>query len=375
MQAIKGSESVVKQELLRLCEKKYGGMLLECDCRNAMGLLKKVMGGAVTCIYVDPPYRNGDRYQSYQDDLDHEEWARLISSSIPMLFDLLSDEGSLWISIDDTEMANLKVMCDAWFGANAFVSTIIWEHRLSRENRSTFSHNHEYILVYAKNTAAFKKKRHKIEMKQLARQYKNPDNDPRGPWQSITATAQAGHAVASQFYEVVSPETGKVHRPPRGRCWIYNKQRMEAEINSGNIWFGSDGLGVPRVKKFLRDAKLEVVPSTLWKADEVGTTQDAKKEIKKITEGNYLFDTPKPESLLRRIIDISTDESDVVIDAFSGSGTTSCVAYKTGRRFVAMEQNPSTMSLIKKRLELSVPDSVDYSFSDSIPRISFSEGL
>lgn len=360
MQTIERFSEETKQALLTFLEHSYGGLVFQGDCRKLVPKLKDFLNESVTCAYLDPPYRNGDRYSTYNDDLSHEDWSRLISSSVPLLFDLLKQDGSIWISIDDSEMANLKVMCDSWFGADRFVSTIVWEHRLTRENRSTFSHNHEYILVYAKDPAAFKKKRHKIRMDKLKKRYKNPDHDPRGPWQSVTATAQAGHSVPSQFYEITAPVSGKKHFPPKGRCWVYNKERMEKEIAEGNIWFGADYLNSPRIKRFLSNANLDVVPSTLWKAEEVGTTRDAKKEILAIANEDEIFDTPKPEALIRRILEISTDEEDIVCDIFSGSGTTASVAYKSGRRFLAIEQNKQNVQLIKKRLELAVPDSLDF---------------
>ena len=211
------------------------------------------------------------------------------------LREFLSAEGSIWISIDDSEMAYLKVCCDEIFGRENFVSTIVWQKRNTRENRKIFSNNHEYVLVYAKDINKFKKKRNLLPATQkLLDRYKNPDNDIRGSWQSVTLSVQAGHAVKSQFYTIVSP-TGKKHKPPKGRCWIYNEERMQKEIKNNNIWFGSDGNGVPRLKKILDVSKLGVVPETLWNVEFAGSTKEAKQEL--LALEIYAEDIPPPSPL------------------------------------------------------------------------------
>ena len=203
----------------------------------------------VRCIYIDPPYNNGDTYHYYSDKKEESSWLNEISETVALLFQFLTKDGSLWISIDDGNMPYLKVAIDKVLGREHFVSTIIWQHRISRENRAIFSNDHEYILVYAKDIEAFKKSRNLLPLPLdfKEKSYKNPDNDPRGPWQSVTLSVQAGHGVPSQFYTIVSP-TGVRHNPPKGRCWIYNEQRLQQEIELNNIWFGLDGSGVPRVK-------------------------------------------------------------------------------------------------------------------------------
>ena len=327
------------------------GMLVNSDNAVALPCIEQQMRGKVKCVYLDPPYANGDCYEHYQDNLQHDAWMNSIAEVLPYAMRLLSEDGSVWISIDDAEQAYLKVLCDTLFGRDRFVANIVWEHRTTRENRSAFSHNHEYILVYAKNPERFKVTRKKISAPRLAKAYKNPDDDPRGLWQSVTATAQAGHSVESQFYKITSPLTGKIHTPPKGRCWVYNESRMKAEIAANNIWFGSDGNGVPRIKKFLTDASCTVVPETLWKADDVGTTQDAKRHVLSLSGNKTVFETPKPESLLARIIEIATDAGDVVVDAYLGSGTSAAVAHKLNRRYIGIEANPSAFELAGIRLK------------------------
>ena len=185
----------------------------------------------------------------------------------------------------------------------------------------------------------------------MLKRYKNPDNDPRGPWQSITLSVQAGHAVDSQFYPIISP-TGKITNPPKGRCWIHNETKMLEEIANNNIWFGANGNNVPRLKKFLSDAKIGVVPETLWGANFAGTTKDAKQEL--LTLNIYdedIFDTPKPEKLLYRIMQIATDKNDLVLDCFLGSGTTAAVAHKYGRNYIGIDFDERTFKYAYERLK------------------------
>lgn len=328
------------------------GLIFKGDNKNVLKLLNLMMAKTVKCIYMDPPYRNGETYLHYHDNDSHDYWIGEMGSLLPLAWEMLTDDGSIWISIDDSEMAYLKVLCDTHFGQSGYVATVVWEHRSTRENRTAFSHNHEYILVYAKDPEKFKKTRNKIEAPELLERYKNPDNDPRGPWQSVTATAQAGHAAKSQYYSVVSPKTGKTHWPPRGRCWIYSEQRMLSEIEQNNIWFGEDGNKVPRVKKFLKDSNPSVVPHTLWKAEDVGTTMTAKKQLMSLfKEESELFDTPKPEELLKRIIEIATNPGDIVMDPYLGSGTTAAVSHKLGRHYIGIDNSDASLDFAIRRLE------------------------
>lgn len=316
-----------------------------CDC------LMNEFASKVKCIYIDPPYNTGEEYTHYSDVFSHEQWLDNMRAIISRLFRLLSKDGSLWISIDDNEVHYLKVLCDEIMGRNSFVTTIVWQQRTTRENRRAFSNNHEYILVYAKDPVEFKKTRNLLSADDavLAR-YKNPDNDPRGPWQSVSLNVQAGHAVSSQFYSITAPK-GKVFNPPNGRCWIYNKERMQKEIAENNIWFGADQNSTPRKKKFLRDAKLGLTPETLWLSSEVGTTNDAKKQLLALFPAMTVFDTPKPESLIRRIFEIASTEGDLVLDAFLGSGTTAAVAHKMNRAYIGIDISAQSIHYAINRLD------------------------
>jgi adenine-specific DNA-methyltransferase len=180
--------------------------------------------------------------------------------------------------------------------------------------------------------------------------YKNPDKDPRGSWQSVSANAQAGHATSSQFYTLIAPN-GKRHEPPEGRCWLYTKEKMDVEISNGNIWFGKDGNGAPRIKKFLSDVTKGLTPETLWFADDVGTNDFAKKHLLSLFKEEGLFDTPKPEELIARVIHISTNPSDLVLDSFLGSGTTAAVAHKMGRRYIGIEMGEHAKTHCIPRLQ------------------------
>lgn len=327
-------------------------ILIHGDNKDVLSELWPEYANRIRCIYIDPPYNNGETYHYYDDNSTQGNWLRDMRRVLNLLKPLLTKDGSIWISIDDSEMAYLKVEADCIFGRENFAGTIIWQQRKSRENRAVFSCNHEYILVYAKDIKEFKKNRNLLPVGEdyINSKYKNPDNDPRGPWQSVTANVQAGHAVPSQFYTVVSP-TGVRHDPPKGRCWIYNEERMKREIAEGNIWFGKDGNNTPRVKKYLRDAKIGLTPETIWLADEVGTSDSAKKQLMALfPDKENIFETPKPEELLRRVIEIASDKDDYVLDCFLGSGTTIAVAHKLNRRYIGIELGNQMSELVVGRM-------------------------
>ena len=335
-------------------EEGVGNSLFHDDNLEVLRELQEQLAGKVACVYIDPPYNNRERYRHYSDTLSHEEWLTRVTARLELLRPLLSANGSLWISIDDREVHYLKVAADRVFGRNNFVSTIVWEQRTTRENRKVFSNNHEYILVYAAEPRAFKAYRNLLPVgpEQLSR-YRNPDSDPRGPWQSVSANVQNGHAVSSQYYDVVGPN-GRVHSPPEGRCWVYSERRMQEEIAIGNIWFGESGEGVPRIKKFLNGHRAGLTPETLWTSAEVGTTDEAKKQLLQLFPEERIFDTPKPERLLSRILEIATNEGDLVLDAYLGSGTTAAVAHKMNRQYVGIERGEQAISYCAARIRMVI---------------------
>ena len=327
-------------------------VLIKGDNKNILPELLSEYKGKIKCVYIDPPYNNGDRYHYYKDKVSEITWLRDIRCVLEYLKMLLSTDGSVWISIDDSEMAYLKVEADKVFGRDNCAGTIVWQQRKSRENRAVFSCNHEYILVYTKNIKRFKKSRNLLPVGKefIDGKYKNPDNDPRGPWQSVSASVQAGHAVPSQFYTIISP-AGIKHNPPKGRCWVYNEERMKNEIAQGNIWFGMDGLNAPRIKKFLSSAKIGLTPQTLWAGDEYGTTDSAKKHLLSLfPQQEKVFETPKPEELIMQILRIATNKDDLVLDCYVGSGTTLATAHKLERHYIGIEIGEQMSDLVVNRL-------------------------
>lgn len=331
-------------------------ILIKGDNKDVLPELVHYYSGKIKCIYIDPPYNNGDSYHYYNDNTSTSAWLKDIRTVLSYLKILLKKDGSIWISIDDKEMAYLKIEADKIFGRENFAGTIIWQQRKTRENRAVFSYNHEYVLVYAKDIKAFKKSRNLLPVDDdfVKSRYKNPDNDPRGPWQSVSASVQAGHAVASQFYTIVSP-AGIEYNPPKGRCWVYNQERMLREISQNNIWFGSDGRNTPRIKKFLRDTKIGLTPETLWSGDKFGTTDSAKKHLLSLfPEKEKVFDTPKPEELIKQIIEIASNENEYVLDCYVGSGTTMATAHKLNRNYIGIEIGEQMTELVVRRMNLVV---------------------
>ncbi|WP_138433965.1 site-specific DNA-methyltransferase [Winogradskyella algicola] len=320
-------------------------------------VLKKLLpdfNKKIKCIYIDPPYNNGENYNHYNDEYTHQAWLDEMTKTLSSLKPFLKEDGSIWISIDDSEMHYLKIAADKVFGRHNFVTTIIWQQRTTRENRSVFSNNHEYILVYCINQDEFKKTRNLLPVTEdILKRYKNPDNDPRGAWQSVSANVQDGHAVASQYYDIIAPN-GKIHSPPNGRCWCYNKERMENEILNNNIWFGKDGNGVPRIKKFLNGKSRGLTPETLWLGNIAGTNKSAKKHFLQMFPNEKVFDTPKPEELIKLILEIATNEDDIVLDCYLGSGTTISTAHKMNRQYIGIEKGNHITDIVLERMKLVV---------------------
>ncbi len=314
-----------------------GNRLIQGDNLRVLEALSTQYVDSVRCAYLDPPYNNGETYQHYFDNMGHAEWLHSVAERLRKIRTLLTADGSVWISIDDSEVHYLKVAADEIFGRDNFIGTIVWERRTSRENRRVLSRNHEYLLAYAKDLSKWERFRNPLPITpEVANRYRNPDADPRGPWQSVSANVQAGHATPQQFYALKAPN-GRIHEVPKGRCWVYTKQKMMDEIAKGNVWFGVAGTSVPRLKRFLSERKTGLTPNTLWRADEVGTTSDAKKQLLAIFQEETLFDTPKPEALIHRILQISTNPGDLVLDPYLGSGTTTAVAHKMNRAYIGIE--------------------------------------
>lgn len=313
-----------------------GNMLIHGDNLLALKALEQDFSGQIKCIYIDPPYNTGSAFEHYDDNLEHSQWLNLMRPRLQILHNLLSDDGTIWISIDDDEQAYLRVLCDEVFGRSNYIETIIWQRAYSPVNlKKTISRSHDYILVYAKKLTKDYSLNKLPRSAEANDRYRNPDNDPRGVWKSTDSTAQAGHGTKSQFYVLTAPN-GKQHHLTSGRCWVYTEEVMNRMISENRIWFGPDGNNVPAIKRFLTDVRDGIVPQTLWPYTEVGHTQEAKKEIKAF-EFDSIFDTPKPERLIQRIMQIASNPGDIVLDSFLGSGTTAAVAHKMGRRWIGVE--------------------------------------
>lgn len=330
------------------------GCLIHGDNVAILQALRHTLQGRIRCIYIDPPYNNQESYRHYVDNRRHDLWIKMVSAVLSAVKPLLARSGSLWISIDDTELHYLKVVTDTIMGRQNFIATIVWQHRKTRENRRAFSHNHEYLLLYARDPQHFRASRNLLPATvDLLSRYRNSDNDPRGPWQSISANVQDGHATSAQYYGLVAPN-GRVHLPPEGRCWMYTEEKMKSEVEAGNVWFGKDGNGVPRIKRFFDKKTIGLTPETLWTSEDVGTSHDAKRQILDLFPNQPVFDTPKPESLISRVIEISTDPGDAVLDIFLGSGTTAAVAHKLDRSYIGIECGEHIRTYCAKRLRIVV---------------------
>lgn len=312
----------------------FDNMLIHGDNLLALKALEQKFTGKVKCIYIDPPYNTGSAFEHYDDGVEHSLWLSLMRDRLEIMKNLLAEDGSLWVSLDDNEQAYFKVMCDEVFGRKDFVATVIWRKNYSPKSSARhFSEDHDYILVYAKNSVNW----HPNPMPRTLQQnkaYKNPDNDPRGPWRPNNLSARNYYSKGT--YSITCPSGRIIDGPPLGSFWRISKEKL-AEMDADNrIWWGKDGNNVPAPKIFLSEVKDGRVPQTFWPYEEVGHTQEAKKEIVALF-GNDVFDTPKPERLIQRILQIATNPGDLVLDSFLGSGTTAAVAHKMGRRWIGIE--------------------------------------
>lgn len=329
----------------------FDNMLIKGDNLLALKALEQDYQGEVKCIFIDPPYNTGSAFEQYDDGMEHSLWLSLIRDRLEIIKRLLASNGSLWITIDDNEAHYLKVLCDEVFGRSNFVATIIWEKRKSRENRRAFSFKHDHILVYAVNKPLFEAAKNSLPLsEEVLSRYRNPDKDPRGVWQSVAITAQAGHGVASQFYTIKTP-SGREIEPPPGNCWRFTERKLNELIADNRIYFGASGSNVPRQKKFLSEAEgAGLTPETIWYADDVSTNDLAKRHSNELFPGKG-FDTPKPEELISRIVHLATNPGDIVLDSFAGSGTTGAVAHKMGRRWIMVEIGDHADTHIGPRLQ------------------------
>jgi len=283
----------------------------------------------------------------------HSKWVEFMYQRLTLARDLLTTHGVIVTSVDDNEVFSLGLLMKRVFGENAFVATCVWQKRYSRENREAIGDAHEYLLVFSPNPELFKARRNMLPLGEKQRAlYKNPDNDSRGPWQSVSLTAQGYRP--NQMYEIVAPN-GNRHRPPEGTCWKLIESEYQKLVADGRIYFGKDGAGVPRRKYFLSEAE-GIVPWTWWPHEEVGHTDEARKEIQELLETQTAFNTPKPVRLIERLLAIACGPDDIVLDFFAGSGTTAHAVLKQNaadggrRRFILVSNTEATAEQPDKNL-------------------------
>lgn len=324
----------------------FDNKLIFGDNLLALKALEQDYMGKVKCVFIDPPYNTGSAFTHYDDGLEHSIWLSLMRDRLEILHNLLSDDGSMWITIDDNEAHYLKVMCDEIFGRVNFVANIVWQKKYTIANDAKwFSDNHDHILVFAKNKASWVPNK-LPRTEEMNKAYKNPDQHPKGVWKSTPLHAKSGSNTDAYTFR-----NGVVWSPPLGTFRRYNDDAMSKMDEENGIWFGKDGRAIPSRKTFLCDLKNEGTPSrTIWGFDEVGHNHSAKEEVK-VFNLSTVFDTPKPEKLLERVLTLATNSNDLVLDSFGGSGTTGAVAHKMGRRWIMVELGEHCHTHIIPRLQ------------------------
>ena len=330
----------------------FDNRLIFGDNLLALKALEQEFAGKVKCVFIDPPYNTGSAFTHYDDGLEHSIWLGLMRDRLEIIRRLLSEDGSLWITIDDNEAHYLKVLCDEVFGRANFVANVMWEKKFSPQNDAKWlSQNHDHILVFAKNKYVWRPNLLARSQKQ-EKNFKNPDNDPRGSWSSADYTcAKSKDERPNLYYAIRNPKTGEDVFPSTIRVWAFDRSSHERNVAENLLWWGKDGKNpVPRLKKFADKVREGTVPTTVWRHEDVGNNQTAKREVISFN-GNDPFATPKPESLIQRVLEISTNPNDLVLDSFAGSGTTGAVAHKMGRRWIMVELGEHCHTHIIPRLQ------------------------
>lgn len=337
----KGDEPTLEPRILiEDPSKDYGELesqnkLIHGDNLLALKALEQEYAGKINCIYIDPPYNTGSAFEHYDDGIEHSIWLTLMSQRLKILHNLLSDNGSIWISVDDNESHYLKVMNDEIFGRGNFITNIIWEKKYTVANDAKFfSDNHDHILVYAKDKSRLSLNR-LLRTDEMNKAYKNPDDHQKGPWKATPLHAKSGSSTSERFSYTFN--NGITWSPPNGTFPRFSRDRLKKMDDSNEIYFGKDGKAIPSRKTFLSELKSSgLVSRTVWRHDEVGHNHEAKSEVKVFNKVNP-FDTPKPERLIERILTLATNRGDIVLDSFLGSGTTAAVAHKMQRNWIGIE--------------------------------------
>lgn len=348
-----------------------GNKIIHGDNLEALKALLPEYEGKIKCIYIDPPYNTGNESWVYNDNVNHpkikkwlgqvvgkesedltrhDKWLCMMYPRLKLLHKLLSDDGAIFISIDDNEQASLKLICDEVFGIGNFVANFIWNHRKSSQNDTDVSLSHNYTICYSKDRTVYK-------LNPLAvaeSKFSNPDNDERGAW--VADPMDAPNIRTNLEYEIINPNTKEIFLPPKGRHWRFTKEKYEEALATGRIIFGKTGKSKPQYKRFLFEAeKKGTNPFTIW--TELGTATDATKELMQIFDGSKIFETPKPTSLLERILQISSSSNSIILDSFAGSGTTAHAVLNLNkqdggnRKFILIEMEDYAETITAERVK------------------------
>ncbi len=327
-------------------------LLVQGDNLEALKALIPFYAGQVKCIYIDPPYNTKSAFEHYDDNLEHSKWLSLMYPRLELLRELMAEDGSIWVSINDNEVHYLKVIMDEVFGRKNFVSNSIWQKKYAPSNDAkSLSEDHDHILVYAKDNRSWTPNRLQRDLGSN-KAYKNPDNDPRGLWRADNYKCNKSSTERPNlYYPITQPNTGELIWPAKTAVWRYNKETHHNHVEKNLIWWGKDGKnGTPAFKRFLSTVDNTSMPLSVWSWQDVGHNQDAKREVQKLTPDSP-FSTPKPERLIERIIHIATNPGDLVLDSFLGSGTTAAVAHKMNRRYIGIELGDHAQTHCQPRLK------------------------
>lgn len=321
----------------------FDNVLIHGDNLLALKAIEAEYAGRVKCVFIDPPYNTGSAFAHYDDGLEHSIWLGLMRNRLEIIRRLMSDDGSLWITIDDNEAHYLKVLCDEVFGRSNFLGTAIWQHSVQAKGYSgKFSVGHNYVLSYRKSESFTLRDLPRTDEHNI--NYRNPDNDPRGPWRA--GDVRNALVRKNLMYDITTPSGHVIRHPPKG--WRFSRETFEKELAVGKISFSADETRIIR-KIYLADQEGRV-PETVWLSTEVGTTREANSEVRAVIDAE-LFDTPKPERLIQRVLQLATGPGDLVLDSFAGSGTTGAVAHKMGRRWIMVELGDHCKTHIIPRLQ------------------------
>lgn len=357
-------------------ETNSGNKIIHGDNLEALKSLLPEYEGRIKCIYIDPPYNTGNEGWVYNDNVNdpkikkwlekvvgkegedlsrHDKWLCMMYPRLKLLHKLLAKDGSIYISIDDDEQANLKLICDEIFGHGNFINNVIWQKKYSPQNDARYlSDMHDFIIVYAKNKNYWERNLLPRTVIQNKR-YKNPDNDSRGVWKSSDLSVKTYNENTD--YPITIP-SGRIVNPPSGYCWRVNRNKFDEMVGENRIWFGKDNNNVPSIKRFLTEVQQGTVPVTLWLRAEVGDNQEAKQTLKQIfNDGSFPFNTPKPSRLIEKVLQISTDKNSIILDSFAGSGTTAQAVLNLNRKdsgnrkFILIEMEDYADTITSERVK------------------------